>query len=674
MTKSNAGFLALVAVAVAAAIGAFFVSPKLFRANVDTASQSAPPSGTAGDTAAPEPAQADAAPAPESAGAEPAGDQAWIVPSFDVLRVEPDGSTVIAGKAEPGTTLDIMNGEQVLSSTQVGPSGDFAAVLDVPLAAGDYQLNLRIRDGEGGSRLSEEVATVSIPKDPGGDLLAMVTKPGKASRIIAQPAAEGDQPAAAAADTAQSGDAATASDAKEETASAAPAQTPDQSVAPDVAGSETAAADPAPAAEAPARQSDGTDAAAPVGTETPALQDASTVLAAPDSPVDAGEGTHETADAPAQEPQGADPAAAEVATAMAAPQAGEPEARPQPDKTVLPAGATVRVDAVEIEGGRMFVAGSAPPGFSVRVSADGIAIGTEKADETGRFIVEAMTALSVGDHTISADLMDGAGEQVLLRATVPFQRPEGEALAAVAPSVPVVADPAAQAAPVVADMAELSRLREESFDALSRLSELLSQSGQAADAAFSSAYDDAVAKLRAAASARLPEDAGAEAMAMAQAMRAQAQASLEAILPPAQADGQPAPAAEQAASDPAGLRERVVRAETALSEPSEMAVVASGAPVPTPRPDDGAGPRTIVQAPLAKAPGAVIIRRGDTLWQISRRTYGQGVRYTTIYVANRSQIQNPDRIKPGQVFSVPESPLDNAEEMHRQLLGGSKTR
>ena len=45
----------------------------------------------------------------------------------------------------------------------------------------------------------------------------------------------------------------------------------------------------------------------------------------------------------------------------------------------------------------------------------------------------------------------------------------------------------------------------------------------------------------------------------------------------------------------------------------------------------------------------MIIRRGDTLWQISRRVYGQGVRYTTIYLANQQQIQNPDLIEPGQI-------------------------
>jgi nucleoid-associated protein YgaU len=52
--------------------------------------------------------------------------------------------------------------------------------------------------------------------------------------------------------------------------------------------------------------------------------------------------------------------------------------------------------------------------------------------------------------------------------------------------------------------------------------------------------------------------------------------------------------------------------------------------------------------------GAVIIRRGDSLWRISRRVYGHGVRYSTIYLANQEQIRNPDRIWPGQVFRMPE--------------------
>ncbi|WP_244447224.1 Ig-like domain-containing protein, partial [Hoeflea sp. BAL378] len=207
MNKNNAGFLAFVAVGVAAAIGAFFVSPKLFKAEVEAPGQSAPASTVVGDGAGEAPATAPADAGTEVASAEPAepaGADAWIVPSFDVLRVEPDGSTVIAGKAEPGTTLNIMNGDAVVASTQVGPSGDFAAVLDTPLGAGDYQLTLEIVGKDGATRRSEEVATVSIPKDADGELLAMVSKPGKASRIIAQPAApEGDM---AAADQAAGGE------------------------------------------------------------------------------------------------------------------------------------------------------------------------------------------------------------------------------------------------------------------------------------------------------------------------------------------------------------------------------------------------------------------------------------------------------------------------------------
>ncbi len=56
---------------------------------------------------------------------------------------------------------------------------------------------------------------------------------------------------------------------------------------------------------------------------------------------------------------------------------------------------------------------------------------------------------------------------------------------------------------------------------------------------------------------------------------------------------------------------------------------------------------------LQSVDGAVIIRRGDTLWRISRRVYGRGVRYSTIYLANQDQIRDPDRIWPGQVFNVP---------------------
>jgi nucleoid-associated protein YgaU len=63
-------------------------------------------------------------------------------------------------------------------------------------------------------------------------------------------------------------------------------------------------------------------------------------------------------------------------------------------------------------------------------------------------------------------------------------------------------------------------------------------------------------------------------------------------------------------------------------------------------------------AEVQRALPVVIIRKGDNLWRISRRLYGDGVRYTTIYQANQDQIRNPDLIYPGQVFLTPEGDLN----------------
>ena len=49
----------------------------------------------------------------------------------------------------------------------------------------------------------------------------------------------------------------------------------------------------------------------------------------------------------------------------------------------------------------------------------------------------------------------------------------------------------------------------------------------------------------------------------------------------------------------------------------------------------------------------VIVRRGDTLWRLARRVYGDGSLYRAIYEANRDQIRNPRRIYPGQVLVIP---------------------
>ena len=45
--------------------------------------------------------------------------------------------------------------------------------------------------------------------------------------------------------------------------------------------------------------------------------------------------------------------------------------------------------------------------------------------------------------------------------------------------------------------------------------------------------------------------------------------------------------------------------------------------------------------------------KGDCLWNIAKKFYGNGSQYTKIYNANKDKIKNPNLIYPGQVLTIP---------------------
>ena len=47
------------------------------------------------------------------------------------------------------------------------------------------------------------------------------------------------------------------------------------------------------------------------------------------------------------------------------------------------------------------------------------------------------------------------------------------------------------------------------------------------------------------------------------------------------------------------------------------------------------------------------VKSGDCLWNIAKKYYGNGSKYTTIYNANRDKIKIPNLIYPGQVLWIP---------------------
>lgn len=64
--------------------------------------------------------------------------------------------------------------------------------------------------------------------------------------------------------------------------------------------------------------------------------------------------------------------------------------------------------------------------------------------------------------------------------------------------------------------------------------------------------------------------------------------------------------------------------------------------------------RAAETSPAPAASQTYTVVRGDCLWNIAKRFYGNGAKYTVIYNANRGVIGgNPNLIYPGQVLTIP---------------------
>ncbi|WP_053239818.1 LysM peptidoglycan-binding domain-containing protein [Pleomorphomonas koreensis] len=514
----------------------------LRRLDVRLAGHPAPVAEAAGST------DVVAAPSPAKADAGPVAPGETVVPIFDLVRVEPTGDAVIAGRSDPEAKVEILSGQDVVAGGKANDTGSWAIVLSDPLKPGAHDLSVRVTDKDGKVATSEQSVAVSVPEGGNGDVLVVLNQPGSPSAVLQVPglketeaklADAGVEPekVAAAIDAAPSDQPVPAAAAPTVVAAATPDQPAPAAVAPapaapdvaeqpaDAASVKTDAAAPAPAAATPAPT---TPAPAPAETvaipappadmtaaaATPALTPAAPVPVA-ETPAAAPAPAAETpAAASAPAPAAGAPAAAATESPVPAAETPAVEAAPAPAvetpaaPPAAPAAApapVVTIDAVELENGsRFYAAGSAAAGAVIRLYVDDKALGDAKADK-GRWLFQGDVKLAPGKHLVRIDQI-GAGGAVLARAEVPFE---------------------------IAD------------DVLSAPT-LASGVGSA-----------------------------------------------------------------QAGAGSAGE----------------------------------AGPTQ---------PSTFIIRRGDNLWMIAKRLYGQGIRYSTIYQANTDQIRNPDLIYPGQVFVIPE--------------------
>lgn len=71
--------------------------------------------------------------------------------------------------------------------------------------------------------------------------------------------------------------------------------------------------------------------------------------------------------------------------------------------------------------------------------------------------------------------------------------------------------------------------------------------------------------------------------------------------------------------------------------------------------------------PQDRVPRTYKVRPGDTLYRISRRVYGRGSAWRTIYRANRARIRNPRLLQTGLTLTLPD--LDATPPRHAKPGG-----
>ncbi len=152
-------------------------------------------SGILGDVESPAPPP----PAPEqtatpSSEPQPQKLEELVPPSFDVVRVNPEGNAVMAGRAHPKSRVEILDGETVFGTIQADDRGEWVHVPETLLEPGERRLGLRMHVEGRDPMLSEHVVILVVPERSGssdGALALKVRRDGTGpSEVLQKPGPE----------------------------------------------------------------------------------------------------------------------------------------------------------------------------------------------------------------------------------------------------------------------------------------------------------------------------------------------------------------------------------------------------------------------------------------------------------------------------------------------------
>ncbi|MFQ5775335.1 MAG: SPOR domain-containing protein [Kiloniellaceae bacterium] len=127
----------------------------------------APPAAEPAPAAEPVPERLGKVPEPAAAAAAPAETEpSGTEPSVDVVRIDPDGAAVIAGRAAPGSELIVLHNGTPIGTAIADAFGEWVFIPDAPLPPGAHEFGLVVKAVRGR-------VTVPAPKkaieDPGAE-------------------------------------------------------------------------------------------------------------------------------------------------------------------------------------------------------------------------------------------------------------------------------------------------------------------------------------------------------------------------------------------------------------------------------------------------------------------------------------------------------------------------
>ncbi len=137
---------------------------------------------------------------PEVPAKKPASKPVEQAPSFDVVRINADGDTVMAGRGKPGSRILILDGGRKIGEVTADGRGEWVFIPTSPLASGNRKLSLTMILNDGSERRSASEVMLMVPKR-GRDLagrpaekpsqplvMKLDRKSGKTQEILQKPA------------------------------------------------------------------------------------------------------------------------------------------------------------------------------------------------------------------------------------------------------------------------------------------------------------------------------------------------------------------------------------------------------------------------------------------------------------------------------------------------------